>query len=290
MIFAIKRFETHDGDGIRTTVFFKGCPLRCVWCHNPESFSFKKEIAFNPELCTNCLVCTKLCTANTVENGKHAFNRKDCTLCNECIDACPARAFTLYGENRTAEDIANEVMRDKMFFDGSGGGVTLSGGEPMAQEELCYELVKTLKEKGVNVALDTCGYVEKRVIERILPYIDTFLYDIKAIDPIVHKKCTGVTNEHILENLKFIDSMGKKIEIRIPFVPKYNDGEILKIANFIKSLKSVEKVRILVYHKYAEMKYVSLGILDNSPSEIPTKEQIENARKIMKDVTGLEVL
>ena len=290
MIFAIKRFETHDGDGIRTTVFFKGCPLRCVWCHNPESFSAKKEIAFNPELCTNCLTCTKLCTANTVENGKHAFNRKDCTLCTKCIDACPARAFTLYGEERTASDIAQELMRDKMFFDGSGGGVTLSGGEPLMQPDLCYNLCKTLKENGVNVALDTCGYVEKRVIERVLPYVDTFLYDIKAIDPIVHKKCTGASNELILDNLKFIDSVGKKIEIRIPFVPGFNDGEILKIANFIKCLKSVEKVRVLAYHRYAEMKYISLGILDNSPTQIPTKEQLELARKTIKDITGLEVL
>ena len=290
MIFAIKRFETHDGDGIRTTVFFKGCPLRCVWCHNPESFSFKKEMAFNPELCVNCLRCTTLCTANQVLNGKHIFKRENCVKCDKCLEVCPSRAFTLYGEERTAKDIATELLRDKMFFDGSGGGVTLSGGEPLAQQELCFELAKVLKENGVNVAIDTCGYVEKSAIERILPYVDTFLYDIKAIDPIIHKKCTGVSNELILENLKFIDSVGKKIEIRIPFVPNFNDGEILKIANFIKGLKNVEKVRVLMYHKYAEMKYISLGITDNSPSELPTKEQLENARKTIKDVTGFEVL
>ncbi len=290
MIFAIKRFETHDGDGIRTTVFFKGCPLRCVWCHNPESFSFKKEMAFNPELCVNCLRCTTLCTANQVENGKHIFKRENCVKCGKCLEVCPSRVFTLYGEERTAKDIATEVLRDKMFFDGSGGGVTLSGGEPLMQQDLCYELAKLLKENGVNVAIDTCGYVEKSVIEKILPYVDTFLYDIKAIDPLVHKKCTGVTNEVILENLKFIDDAGKKIEIRIPFVPNFNDGEILKMANFIKDLKNIEKVRVLAYHKYAEMKYISLGILDNSPSELPTKEQLENARKTIKDVTGFEVL
>ena len=180
MIFAIKRFETHDGDGIRTTVFFKGCPLRCVWCHNPESFSFKKEMAFNPELCVNCLRCTTLCTANQVLNGKHIFKRGNCVKCGKCLDVCPSRAFTLYGEERTAKDIATEVLRDKMFFDGSGGGVTLSGGEPLAQPELCFELAKTLKENGVNVAIDTCGYVEKSAIERILPYVDTFLYDTLA--------------------------------------------------------------------------------------------------------------
>ena len=290
MIFAIKRFETHDGDGIRTTVFFKGCPLRCKWCHNPESFSVKKEIAYNEELCINCLRCTKLCSANVVENEKHKFDKNKCVLCEKCANACPRDAFTIYGKDCTAKDIASEVLRDKMFFDGSQGGVTLSGGEPLMQPNLCLELAKILKEKGVNVALDTCGFVDKSVIESVLPYVDTFLYDLKAIDPVVHKKCTGKTNKRILENLKFIDGKNKKIEIRIPFVPKFNDGEILKIAEFIKGLKNVVRVKVLPYHKYAEMKYISLGIKNESPSDLPTKEEVENARKLIRAVTNLEVL
>ena len=290
MIFAIKRFETHDGDGIRTTVFFKGCPLRCKWCHNPESFSVKKEIAYNEELCINCLRCTQLCSANVVENEKHKFDKNKCVLCEKCANACPRDAFTIYGKDCAAKDIASEVLRDKMFFDGSQGGVTLSGGEPLMQPKLCLELAKILKEKGVNVALDTCGFVDKSVIESVLPYVDTFLYDLKAIDPVVHKKCTGKTNKRILENLKFIDGKNKKIEIRIPFVPKFNDGEILKIAEFIKGLKNVVRVKVLPYHKYAEMKYISLGIKNESPSDLPTKEEVENARKLIRAVTNLEVL
>ena len=174
MIFAIKRFETHDGDGIRTTVFFKGCPLRCVWCHNPESFSAKKEIAFNPELCTNCLTCTKLCTANTVENGKHAFNRKDCTLCTKCVDPCPARAFTLYGEERTSSDIAQELMRDKMFFDGSGGGVTLSGGEPLMQGE---EILRLIERADVHTAIETSGYADSKLFDKVISKMDYVMFD-----------------------------------------------------------------------------------------------------------------
>ena len=290
MIFAIKRFETHDGDGIRTTVFFKGCPLRCIWCHNPESFSFKKEIAYNPELCRNCGICSTLCNANQMVDGKHVFNREKCVLCEKCVSACPARAFDVYGDTRSVLEIAREVLLDKMFFDGSGGGVTLSGGEPLMQEELCLSLAKILKENGVNVAIDTCGYVETRVIERVLPYVDTFLYDIKAIDSEEHKNCTGKTNELILKNLKYIDDAGKDIEIRIPYVPQFNDGEMEKIAEFIKGLKNVKRVKVLPYHKYAEMKYISLGIKDESPETLPTKEEIINARKLISSITKLEVL
>lgn len=290
MIFAIKRFETHDGDGIRTTVFFKGCPLRCVWCHNPESFSFKKEIAFNKELCINCLACTKICKANEEKNGKHVFNRNACTLLEKCASVCPRGAFTVYGETLTAQDIANEVLLDKMFFDGSGGGVTLSGGEPLMQPSLAIELCKILKENGVNVAIDTCGCVEKSVIESILPFVDTFLYDIKAIDPQVHKKCTGKTNELILENLKYIDTTGKKIEIRIPYVPNLNDGEIEKMAEFIKDLKNVSAVKVLPYHKYAEDKYIALDIENKSPERTPTNLELETARELIKKIAKKKVL
>lgn len=290
MIFAIKRFETHDGDGIRTTVFFKGCPLRCVWCHNPESFKSGKEISYNGELCRSCGGCADICDANIFKNGKHVFLRENCDFCGECLSVCPARVLEIYGDTRTPSEIADEVLLDEMFFKGSGGGVTFSGGEPLLQAEYCRELAEILKQRDINIAIDTCGYVTREAIDKVLPYIDTFLYDVKAIDPEVHKRCTGKTNDLILENLKYIDECGKSIEIRIPYVTVYNDGEIEKIADFLSGLKNVKGIRLLPYHKYAEAKYASLRIDDLSPPDLPTKEEIVCAKEIIRNICGDKVL
>lgn len=290
MIFAIKRFETHDGDGIRTTVFFKGCPLRCVWCHNPESFTAAREISYSSELCKGCGECAKICEANLFDGGGHIFVRENCNFCGECLSVCPARAFEIYGDSRTPLEIAEEVLLDEMFFKGSGGGVTFSGGEPLLQVDFCVELAKILKTRGINIAIDTCGYVPRGSIDKILPYADTFLYDIKAMDPEVHKRCTGKTNELILENLKYIDRCGKAIEIRIPYIPRWNSGEIEKIAEFLSGLKNVKGIRVLPYHKYAEAKYLSLGTEDLSPMDLPTKAEIESAKKAIRKICGDKVI
>ena len=289
MIFAIKRFETHDGDGIRTTVFFKGCPLRCLWCHNPESLKVAREISYNKELCKSCGNCSDICDANLFNEGKHVFLREKCNFCGECLRTCPSHAFEIYGDTREPSEIAEEVLLDEMFFVGSGGGVTFSGGEPLLQVDFCIEIAKMLKKRGINIAIDTCGYVPRETIEKVLPYVDTFLYDIKAIDTKVHEKCTGKTNELILENLRFIDTTGKNIEIRIPYVPDMNDGEMDNIALFLSELKNVKRVRLLPYHKYAEAKYISLGITDNSPERLPTKEKLKEARGKISRKCGLEV-
>ena len=289
MIFAIKRFETHDGDGIRTTVFFKGCPLRCKWCHNPESFRSDAEIGFNEELCVSCGRCTSVCSANLLEGGKHIFNRKECNLCSGCVDICPKECYTLYGDTRSASEIAEELMSDELFFIGSGGGVTFSGGEPLMQVDFCVEIAKILKERNINIAVDTCGYVDRLAFDKILPYADSFLYDIKAINAEVHKACTGRTNDIILENLQYIDKMGKKIEIRIPYVPEFNSGELCDIAKFISDLKSVDLVRILPYHKYAEAKYLSLGLKNALPDRIPTEAEMEEARILVAKISGKHV-
>lgn len=284
MIFAIKPFETHDGDGIRTTVFFKGCPLRCKWCHNPESFFAKEEMLFDKELCQNCMRCVPVCEANTIQNCNHIFEREKCALCGKCQEICPMGAFEIVGQNISAEKIAEQVLKDEIFMKGSGGGVTFSGGEPLMQVDFCVELAKLLKAKDINIAIDTCAYVSKEAIDKIIPYTDTFLFDIKAIDENIHVACTGVSNKQILENIRYVDSRRIPMEIRYPYVPAMNDGEAERIAYFVKDLNHVKHVRVLAYHNYAERKYDCLGRsypLLNIP--IPQKADIEAVAKKMRE-------
>ena len=282
MIFAIKPFEIHDGDGIRTTVFFKGCPLRCKWCHNPESFFAKGEILFDRELCKDCMKCVSLCEANTIQNSKHIFEREKCTLCGKCQESCLSGALEIVGQNISTEEIARQVLSDEIFMKGSGGGVTFSGGEPLMQVDFCVELAKLLKARDINIAIDTSAYVSKEAIDKIIPYTDTFLFDIKAIDENVHKFCTGVSNGQILSNIAYVDSLGIPMEIRYPYVPGMNDGECEKIARFVMQLKNVKCLRILPYHNLAERKYKCLGL--TSPLQgvpVPTKEELADAKKRM---------
>ena len=261
LICDVKRFAVHDGDGIRTTVFFKGCPLKCVWCHNPESISFKPQTAFYKNKCIGCGECQKE---------------------NFTPDDCLGEAQIQYGKAVTVEELLPQLLEDRDFYESSGGGVTLSGGECLCQADFCAELLKALKEKGINTAVDTCGFVAKDAIDKVLPYTDTFLYDIKAIDEAVHIRCTGQSNQPILENLKYIDSCGKAIEIRIPYVPGYNDGQIKKTAEFLKPLKNIKTVKILPYHNYAGSKYEALHMENTLPKDLPTEEQIKKAEKIIE--------
>ena len=260
LISDIKRFAVHDGDGIRTTVFFKGCPLKCVWCHNPESISFKPQVAFYENKCIGCGECKK-----------ERFT----------VEGCLGDARVLYGKEMTIEELLPLLLEDKDFYETSGGGVTLSGGECLCQSDFCAELLKALKKEGINTAVDTCGFVSKEAIDKVLPYTDTFLYDIKAIDEDVHIKCTGQSNKVILYNLKYIDSLGKKIEIRIPYVPEYNSNQIKKIAEFLKQLKNIKAVKVLPYHNYAGSKYAALGMENTLPQILPTEEEIKKAEDLL---------
>ena len=280
MIFAIKPFEIHDGDGIRTTLFFKGCPLRCKWCHNPESFESKKQMLYNADKCVNCMKCTNLCDANSFLQDGHMFDREKCNLCGSCVEVCDAKAFEISGKEMSETELAKELLKDEMFMKGSGGGVTFSGGEPLMQVDLCVEIAKLLKQHDINIAIDTSAYTTKEAIDRIVPYTDKFLIDIKAIDENVHKECTGVSNKVILENIKYIDSLGKSMEIRYPYVPGFNDGEAEKIAEFVKRLKNVTKVVVLAYHNYAASKYKALGMNNTLPSVLPLKSEIEKVQKM----------
>ena len=212
----------------------------------------KPEILYDPAQCKNCLRCTKLCAANTAIDGKHIFHRDACTLCGKC----DCDALELCGKEYDLAELTEELLKDKLFFKTSGGGVTFSGGEPLLQPQLCVKLAKKLKEQSVSVALDTCGCVPRENLEQVLPYVDQVLFDIKAIDEQVHINCTGASNKQILENLRYMDSQNIPIEVRYPYVPTMNDGEAEKIADFVKELKNLTLVRVLPYHDYAESKYI----------------------------------
>ncbi len=293
-ILNIKRFEIHDGDGLRTTLFVKGCPLRCKWCHNPESLAAKAELGFYVHKCASCGDCVSVCPsgAHRIADGVHTFDRSLCTACGKCEKECTFGALIFYGKSVSAEEILPELLEDKAFYENSGGGVTVSGGEPLLQADFCAELFKLLKENSVNTALDTCLFASREQLSKVLPYTDTFLVDIKAIDRDKHRELTGQYNDIILDNIRYLDSLSKPIEIRIPFVPNQNDGELEKIAEFISTLSSVKGVRVLPYHSLSSNKYASLGIdytLDEENAPIPTVAQAENARKLLESY-GINVL
>lgn len=277
-IFEIKRFAVHDGDGIRTTVFFKGCPLKCVWCHNPEGISAKNELAYYPHKCISCGECLSVCPtgAHTIQEGKHVYEREKCIACGKCESVCLGNALTLYGKEFSIDELLPILLKDKEFFDNSSGGVTLSGGECLLQANACVELLKKLKENGVHTAVDTCGFISKAILDKVIPYTDIFLYDIKAFDEETHQKCTGQSNQLILENLKYLEECGCKVEIRIPYVPQWNDSEMEKIAEYLSKMKNITKIRILPYHNYAGSKYESLGKENTLPKVLPSEEDIKN--------------
>ena len=226
-----KRFAVHDGDGIRTTVFLKGCPLRCVWCHNPESISPKPELAFYAEKCTGCGECMRVCpngahifeAADTPDSYIHKLDRTKCAACGKCAEVCVSGALKLCGRRMSVDEVMKIVAEDRIFYETSGGGMTLSGGEPTLQPEFALALLRAAKADGISTALDTCGFAKREVYESLLPYTDIFLYDIKHITDEGHIRCTGRSNRLILENLRFLSDAGAKIEIRIPLVPGYND-------------------------------------------------------------------
>lgn len=290
-IFEIKRFAVHDGDGVRTTVFFKGCPLSCVWCHNPESLKKQSELAIYQHKCVKCGNCVKACpkTAHVIENGNHIFIRENCIACGKCEEECYFDAIKLYGKEYSVDELIPILLQDIDFYKSSNGGVTLSGGECLLQYEFCTELLKCLKEHGINTAVDTCGCVSKTALDSVIPYVDTFLYDLKAIDEDVHKKCTGVSNKAILENLKYLDDIGAKVEIRIPYVPFYNDNQIEKIAEFVKQLKNVIAIKVLAYHNYASSKYDAIGIKNTLPQLVPSEEDRQKVVEIIRKIVNTKV-
>ena len=277
----VKRFAVHDGDGIRTTVFFKGCPLHCLWCHNPESITFEEELAYYAHKCTDCGACGGICPANEYD-GKHVFSREACRLCKKCLKICPNGAFEWYGKEVSVDELLEKLLEDKSFYQTSNGGVTLSGGECLMQAEFCAELLKKCKENGLHTAVDTCGYVKREAFDLVIPYTDVFLYDIKAYEQKTHISCTGKSNERILQNLLYLEEKGCDIEIRIPYAPEYNHGEMDKIARFLSGLQSVSKIKILPVHNFTDAKRQALGLTAVEHFAVPTAEQLEEVKAVFE--------
>jgi len=263
----IKRFAVHDGDGIRTTVFFKGCPLRCRWCHNPEGLSFVPQLAFYPHKCIGCGSCVTACPhgAHRMENGVHVLDRTLCAVCGRCEEACPVSALKFYGREMTVEELLPLLLEDREFYENSGGGVTLSGGECLCHADYCAALLSALKAEGIHTAVDTCGFVPREAFDKVIPHTDIFLYDIKHIDDAKHREGTGQGNALILDNLKYLAARQKAVEIRIPLIPGYNDDAIDAIGALLSQYANITKVRLLRYHNLAGSKYDSLA----QPHQMP---------------------
>lgn len=287
-VFNIQKYSIHDGDGIRTTLFFKGCPLTCKWCHNPESQRFAGELMFFHDRCTACGVCIPHCPsgANSIVDGKLVLDREKCTACGVCSDYCLNNAREMAGKLYTIKDLVKEAEKDRMFFEESGGGITLSGGEVMVQNmDYIEKLCRVLYNKGYSVNIDTSGYAPYENFKRILPYADTFLYDIKAMDPEVHKHFMGVDNKLILENLKKLNEDGATINIRIPVIVGVNatDEFMNNVIDFLKDSNiRVKQVNLLPYHNTGMHKYRKLDRSYDEEAElkVPDKASME----LFKDI------
>lgn len=255
----IQRFSVHDGPGIRTTVFFKGCPLRCKWCHNPETFQSQPRLVWSDEKCIRCGDCVTVCKqgALMLDEKLHCDFEK-CISCFDCTRLCPSGALRSQGQRMSVEQVMCQVMEDEAICKSSGGGVTLSGGEPTMQHEFALALLRALQAKGFHTALDTCGYCDDDVLKKLLPFCNLVLFDLKCTDSARHARLTGKANEKILENLKMLDTMGIPFEIRIPVIPGENDSEDNLRANceILSRLKHATKIILLGYHKLGLSKLI----------------------------------
>ena len=262
IIFDLKRFSIHDGPGIRTTVFLKGCPLSCAWCHNPESQQSSPELIIRPERCIGCGACLDVCPEGAISTSNNLYftDRQLCKVCGACVEICFAEAREIIGREMTADEVIEEVLQDKAFFDQSGGGVTFSGGEPLYQPNFLEALLKLSKKNNLHTTLDTCGYAHQDIIKQLLPNIDLVLFDVKIIDNRLHQQYTGVSNNQVKENLSFLVMNDKNVIIRYPVLPGINDSEekIRKLGEYIKGLNRKIQVDLLPYHELIGDKYSRL--------------------------------
>jgi pyruvate formate lyase activating enzyme len=292
MVFNIQRYSIDDGPGIRTTVFLKGCPLRCLWCSNPESQNPCPEIAHRESSCKRCGRCVEVCPVQAISltEGAIRIDRNLCDNCGECVSECPHEALKIFGKEMTVDEVFAVVRKDKDYYKVTGGGVTVSGGEPLAQAEFAAALLKRCQEAGIHTCLDTSGYGAQPDLEKILPYTALVLFDLKHMDPVLHREYTGCDNELVLRNLELVVKNGTPLIIRIPLIPGHNDSDE-QLAAFARVAAEVAKgapVNIMPYHRYGTGKYKMLDLpyqLDDLKP--PAEERLQRAKEIFNSF-GLE--
>lgn len=285
LVFDIDHFAVHDGNGIRTTVFLKGCPMHCVWCHSPESQSNETEILFIRSKCTSCGACVTACkngAQRITHDGNHIYDRKMCISCGACVKACPNEALVFCGRIISSEEVIAEAVQDEVFYRNSGGGVTLTGGEVLYQPDFAQEIIMGLKQLDIHTIVETSGMGNWKYLEQMVPYTDQFYYDIKTIDPDKHVKFTGASNKSIIDNLQRLAQKTQNITIRVPLIPGYNDScdDVCSIYNHILKL-NLRNIHLLPYNASAGAKYEWLGL------EYLPGEQKRQSREYLQSLKNL---
>ena len=287
LVFHIQRYSIQDGPGIRTTVFLKGCPLRCEWCSNPESQDPHPEILFRSAQCQQSGSCAEACEVGAIRliDAAPSLDRSICTMCTDCIEACPSGALEISGKRMKLEDVVDEACRDELFYLNSGGGVTLSGGEPLSQPEFARRFLEACGERSIHTALDTCGHSSWQVMEQVLEHTDLVLFDLKHLSPGKHREGTGVKNDLILDNLrKTLDAEGTRVWIRIPLIPGYNDStpHLKELALALRET-GAEKVSLLGLHHWGRSKYQALGReYPYDGADTPPEAALELAKTVLE--------